>query len=206
MKTLKTCRREGFQSTLPGWGATGVPELPKEKVRISIHAPRVGSDLRTQKFQQRNSYFNPRSPGGERRCVTHFPARRTNFNPRSPGGERHYRRRRGTFSKIISIHAPRVGSDCRSSASTCPKRYFNPRSPGGERHGLGYCGHTSSRFQSTLPGWGATGIAHPAGSSESISIHAPRVGSDRKHRDFKLRFQFQSTLPGWGATRICSIP
>ena len=35
-----------FQSTLPVWGATMLPVLPAwGMARISIHAPRVGSDL-----------------------------------------------------------------------------------------------------------------------------------------------------------------
>ena len=34
-------------------------------------------------------------------------------------------------------------------------------------------------FQSTLPVWGATALGKPAGDVLHISIHAPRVGSDR---------------------------
>ena len=37
---------------------------------------------------------------------------------------------------------------------------------------------TRYRFQSTLPVRGATFAAHRAGDPESISIHAPREGSD----------------------------
>ena len=33
-----------FQSTLPGWGATGCDDLSKLLTGISIHAPRMGSD------------------------------------------------------------------------------------------------------------------------------------------------------------------
>ena len=57
---------------------------------------------------------------------------------------------------MISIHAPRVGSD----------------RPGIERrakHGT---------FQSTLPVWGATGAPCMTPWACQISIHAPRVGSD----------------------------
>ncbi len=36
---------EKFQSTLPAWGATLPPFLPREVQKISIHAPRVGSDF-----------------------------------------------------------------------------------------------------------------------------------------------------------------
>ena len=57
------------------------------------------------------------------------------------------------------------------------------------------------RFQSTLPGWGATGGRRPVRHPAHISIHAPRMGSDRPPRRVVTAFRiFQSTLPGWGAT------
>ena len=56
----------------------------------------------------------------------------------------------------ISIHAPRVGSDraCRPEGSA--PAYFNPRSPCGERPAASMTAFFTS----------------------AISIHAPRVGSD----------------------------
>ena len=56
----------------------------------------------------------------------------------------------------ISIHAPRVGSDTRIQHSTL----------------------SASRFQSTLPAWGATAAVAAVFELAVISIHAPRVGSD----------------------------
>ena len=58
----------------------------------------------------------------------------------------------------ISIHAPRMGSDCASGATMCSTTSdFNPRSPHGERRyeRNGLYGR-NTRFQSTLPAWGAT--------------------------------------------------
>ena len=57
-----------------------------------------------------------------------------NFNPRSPDGERPSKF--GTFLRKydISIHAPRMGSDCGAAEKTS----------------------CCNEFQSTLPGWGAT--------------------------------------------------
>ena len=101
---------------------------------------------------------------------------------------------------VISIHAPRMGSDSCAPSGTGSRQYFNPRSPDGERP-MPPCGIWSSFnfnprspdgerrmspiptrcgsvFQSTLPGWGAT----RSGDGDS---------SGRT---------FQSTLPGWGAT------
>ena len=124
------------------------------------------------------SHFNPRSPHGERPtptpCFTPnalfqstLPARgatarrsaRRNppwhFNPRSPHGERPRVRDAPTRAVVISIHAPRTGSDepvpvpekvagisihAPRTGSDAPSAsifsaiaYFNPRSPHGER-------------------------------------------------------------------------
>ena len=83
---------------------------------------------------------------------------------------------------------------------TRPGSHFNPRSPCGERRALPLNTVLSWIFQSTLPVWGATekidqldiydefqstlpvwGATVPAINGAlklSISIHAPRVGSD----------------------------
>ena len=104
----------------------------------------------------RRRYFNPRSPYGERRGRWSCSRRWRNFNPRSPYGERQCRsfvRRvqcrfqstlpvRGAtpqglsvvVHRLISIHAPRTGSDARYSSKYC----------------------RLSEFQSTLPVRGAT--------------------------------------------------
>ena len=104
---------------------------------ISIHAPRVGSDLCHVVVVLVYLNFNPRPPRGERRddnvCIIkdieisiHAPrvgsdlrpqevaALQWHFNPRPPRGERHVFRSKFNASQIISIHAPRVGSDEKS--------------------------------------------------------------------------------------------
>ena len=58
---------EVFQSTLPVWGATYPPAGAGPEAGISIHAPRVGSDLRFSGTTTTRTDFNPRSPCGERR-------------------------------------------------------------------------------------------------------------------------------------------
>ena len=101
----------------------------------------------------------------------------------------------------ISIHAPRVGSDGPPRKGLPPGRDFNPRSPCGERRCTRPLLHPRMVFQSTLPVWGAT-IASPVGPMwNSISIHAPRVGSDAlTAANVYEHIVFQSTLPVWGAT------
>jgi len=168
--------------------------------------------------------FNPRSPGGERRDViaaaiteaiifqSTLPGRGATFkhhrndrpieyfNPRSPGGERRRTPPHPYPGVAISIHAPRAGSDC-----------F-----------LGDLRQFYIRFQSTLPGRGATlpnliKIAptlnfNPrspggerqvieAGKSEEakISIHAPRAGSDTTRRPARLKAGISIHAPRAGS-------
>ena len=58
------------------------------------------------------------------------------------------------------------------------RAYFNPRSPCGERLTCCRTCMTFFLFQSTLPVRGATAPTFPASFRFSISIHAPRAGSD----------------------------
>ena len=102
---------------------------------------------------------------------------------------------------LISIHAPRTGSDATDGRCTTIARHFNPRSPHGERLLENAKKELAKKFQSTLPARGATlqrqhiaaGIPHfnprsphgerpcsarRCGLLRPISIHAPRTGSD----------------------------
>ena len=85
--------RDAFQSTLPARGATGGhrdgaaarphfnPRSPhgerhtatcgkRFQIKISIHAPRTGSDMLVILYLKDSNDFNPRSPHGERQCST----------------------------------------------------------------------------------------------------------------------------------------
>ena len=215
-----------FQSTLPVWGATAVQEVHKAVQDVSIHAPRVGSDNKdiwitvpSAVFQStlpvwgatanrsdrcnREPRFQSTLPvWGATSCVCTFLATRRCFNPRSPCGERHWPFQVTKARQMVSIHAPRVGSD-----------------------GVYSEGEVAAKmFQSTLPVWGATGSLRilwptcrrfnprsPCGERPSsapyrlcaiiVSIHAPRVGSDPQgYSQQDLADMFQSTLPVWGAT------
>ena len=77
-----------FQSTLPVWGATGLPDGPKDRTDISIHAPRVGSDGAGQvrPFCQVISIHAPRVGSDKSDQAPNID--QTHFNPRSPCGER----------------------------------------------------------------------------------------------------------------------
>ena len=147
--------------------------------RISIHAPRMGSDKENRRLEMplKISIHAPRM-GSDR--LFHCPAfHRQDFNPRSPHGER---QSLNAFDKAT-------------------KRNFNPRSPHGERRLCVHQQFARHRFQSTLPAWGATVTLLYIYGTFSISIHAPRMGSDLIFPSSFSRYMlFQSTLPAWGAT------
>ena len=146
-----------FQSTLPVRGAT---------------------PARLRPFKG-HSHFNPRSPCGERppSCTVTCIVR--DFNPRSPCGERLPPGDRQPLGSVISIHAPRAGSDWTNANSTHYNRHFNPRSPCGERQLARLCPEGDIAFQSTLPVRGATRV---------------------QRRNCTVLPLFQSTLPVRGAT------
>ena len=157
---------------------TALPEPP-----ISIHAPRMGSDTSPPRCSECPANFNPRSPDGERRTV-----------------ESSLR-----WDAVISIHAPRMGSDNLAQHVACVGFHFNPRSPDGERPKPSWRASPRDLFQSTLPGWGATLDTMDLYTNNQISIHAPRMGSDHAFCAPCAAFwKFQSTLPGWGATN-CNV-
>ena len=101
---------------------------------ISIHAPRTGSDPSMwTKTATSERDFNPRSPHGERHDSASAFCSLWHFNPRSPHGERQVSFAQPNKREIISIHAPRTGSDSTTTSSRWKQRNFNPRSPHGER-------------------------------------------------------------------------
>jgi len=149
---------------------------------ISIHAPRMGSDVTVDSALSGTSTFQSTPPAwGATLTATVCISVRAYFNPRPPHGERLYNNEVGEIGlNRISIHAPRMGSDLSAARSV----------------------NLSSAFQSTPPAWGATRKTDLDKQIVLISIHAPRMGSDR---DTLYRpghkIVFQSTPPAWGATR-----
>ena len=195
-----------FQSTLPARGATSEPTVVEKCVQnfnprsphgerpsaAAVHASdgRFQSTLpargATAKESSSNLYKVFQSTLPARGATLRAFAADTqpdNFNPRSPHGERRQKMQSGCARHIISIHAPRTGSD-RTSPALC---------------------HWRCRFQSTLPARGATVVLPlPVPAAEdfnprsphgerrtnaikrlnhtNISIHAPRTGSDLARR------------------------
>ena len=90
--------------------------------------------------------------------------------------------RRLAVAMTISIHAPRGGSDPHGKRCGGNFLNFNPRSPRGERLDRKQMCPFLSIFQSTLPAGGATDVHADFIKSFTISIHAPRGGSDISSR------------------------
>ena len=149
----------------------------------------------------RACYFNPRSPHGERPQSRANPQRCWKFQSTLPARGATLLTRQSAGASVISIHAPRTGSDATDGRCTTIARHFNPRSPHGERLGVIQALYGVGPFQSTLPARGATAAGlrrreiclnfnprSPHGERripvseqmvlEEISIHAPRTGSD----------------------------
>ena len=100
-----------FQSTLPAGGATYQFFASGLSDSISIHAPRRGSDRKQFRSCKDASYFNPRSPQGERLPPPVSRILAVQFQSTLPaGGATHNCFLTLTFDDI-SIHAPRRGSD-----------------------------------------------------------------------------------------------
>ena len=123
------------------------------------------------------------------------------FNPRSPHGERRQGLAGGGVLHLISIHAPRTGSDKTMRGIAGSVHHFNPRSPHGERRLEFVAVHPQPEFQSTLPARGATVLRLDVLRLNGISIHAPRTGSDSIVVDYYGREKISIHAPRTGSDR-----
>ena len=190
-----------FQSTLPARGATNLKLGYGGTQKISIHAPRTGSNRTSSSIFPGRPHFNPRSPHGERRKVLanwdndliisiHAPRTGSNrtsssifpgrphFNPRSPHGERRKVLANWDNDLIISIHAPRTGSDRNMAVRAYPEKIFQSTLPARGATRSATRSSSSLTFQSTLPARGATVCRAPnrAGTADfnPRSLHGER--------------------------------
>ena len=145
-----------FQSTLPARGATIARELVRELLKISIHAPRTGSDPRAGDERGSGKAFQSTLPArGATAGDDLTPPDECHFNPRSPHGERLAQGYQINPTTIFQSTLPARGA-------TLSKLIVGP----------------APEFQSTLPARGATSAQFPSNQKSAISIHAPRTGSD----------------------------
>ncbi len=191
-----------FQSTPPGWEATGDkrgkcgtfydfnPRLPGGRRRESASARRCNW-----------CYFNPRLPGGRRQSCWKSQWSIRHFNPRLPGG------RRPCTEDNPSIRC-KFQSTPPGWEATNPRPphertfpYFNPRLPGGRRRWWYIITYACDIFQSTPPGWEATFARHTPFFYELY--FNPRLPGGRRRTKYTAPEEpepFQSTPPGWEAT------
>ena len=147
--------------------------------RISIHAPRTGSDTERNTQLTALNDFNPRSPHGERPSGSSSPMPNSLFQSTLPARGATKWKYVYTYSEKISIHAPRTGSDTGKNRHETGRiiSIHAPRTgsdPAGVR--LQYCHAISIHAPRT-----GSDVLSPLqlASTSYISIHAPRTGSDR---------------------------
>ena len=138
--------------------------------------------------------------GATRQTEIHAQALQ-NFNPRSPDGERPAVPSRSGPKLLISIHAPRMGSDGRRRCCVRFMYIFQSTLPGwGATTSRTSSSTPSAGFQSTLPGWGATVVDLAGIVAMEFQSTLPGWGATMGASTGVSRDLFQSTLPGWGAT------
>ena len=169
-----------FQSTLPVGGATAPWASAYGMSRISIHAPRGGSDDIPATSYPVYFRISIHAPRGGSDLLRRFRADiAPYFNPRSPWGERLNHKRNQITSVEFQSTLPVGGATWRLCPGILPAKDFNPRSPWGERRSSSVYREPFRAFQSTLPVGGATQSDCYRRKLQTISIHAPRGGSDR---------------------------
>ena len=213
-----------FQSTLPVGGATLSQLFLVGFIFISIHAPRGGSDGLQNLPVRITENFNPRSPWGERlsACPVHSIA--GVFQSTLPVGGATASSKQKSPTQVISIHAPRGGSDAKFRTVSASTKVFQSTLPvGGATFMLVFLSKLIL-FQSTLPVGGATfcrkhfcgchlnfNPRSPWGERLShlkygeigydISIHAPRGGSDHTKTTRMRCFVYFNPRSPWGERR-----
>ena len=117
-----------FQSTLPAWGATPRSKFIARIRIISIHAPRMGSDLQAKCDSAEADVFQSTPPRmGSDSKYNSAPGGYTDFNPRSRMGSDRERRHESASNSNFNPRS-RTGSDVLHVCQVRRLQYFNPRS------------------------------------------------------------------------------
>ena len=85
------------------------------------------------------------------------------------------------WTRIISIHAARVGCDPLTINKTKSRKEFQSTQPEWAATSTGKKQTATPTFQSTQPEWAATAYLAEIYGDNDISIHAARVGCDWQH-------------------------
>ena len=159
------CEKRRISIHAPAWGATR--QLNRDTQRYSFQStlPAWGATRKPFEIETERIYFNPRPRMGSDTSVSFLSVDRDLFQSTLPHGERLTGKGVGSITISISIHAPAW----RATAA----------------YGLA---SSTSAFQSTLPHGERRRIGIRRIGRRSISIHAPRMGSDSKNMRFLLCF------------------
>ena len=190
-----------FLSTLSLRRATIVGGAGNNAIRISIHALLAESDEPTATGNDKDNiflstlslrratasqgvenlgveYFYPRSPCGERLCISERITSDLKFLSTLSLRRATATLLRKYHTTDISIHALLAESDAASITPTASRRNFYPRSPCGERLYQERQAEFSEQFLSTLSLRRATDTTYNLSDIDDISIHALLAESD----------------------------
>ena len=169
--------------------------------RISIHAPRTGSDLILPEAVKVLAIFQSTLPARGATSMIIMDGCSTCISIHAPRTGSDVLRAVHRARLAISIHAPRTGSDGGDDDSRLAHGDFNPRSPHGERPQISQMQTSRCYFNPRSPhgerpaccvyvplprdfnprsphGERRTTLSPSSSASSQISIHAPRTGSD----------------------------
>ncbi len=156
-----------------------------DRLKISIHAPRVGGD---------------RGPRGRCSVVS-------NFNPRPPCGGRLQLLALPESEREISIHAPRVGGDFDGLTQTFQPSEFQSTPPVWGATAAIPCKNRGLQISIHAPRVGGDPGHEVQGGIRRISIHAPRVGGDRYDLGPAWRVYVNfNPRPPCGGRRVAGTP
>ena len=184
------------------------PEKPKRrKKRISIHAPRTGSDDKGQHGLTMSDCISIHAPRTGSDDVALLSGRNSNqFQSTLPARGATNVSARREHGNQISIHAPRTGSDERCAIFFAKIAKFQSTLParGATRATRFSRCRRGEAFQSTLPARGATAMLGERADTRRFQSTLPARGATLSCTNWGGKAIFQSTLPARGATSFAA--
>ena len=177
-KTVKQLKQVSIHA--PREGSDNMTRPSAAAIPVSIHAPREGSDLLPSPSLPNASAFQSTLPvkGATVRFTVRVPL--TRFQSTLPVKGATGDAGLDENVTVVSIHAPREGSDLSVSFLRFRSKRVSIHAPreGSDR---GWRTHQwCYRVSIHAPREGSDGVAIRPGNAIAVSIHAPREGSDRR--------------------------
>ena len=170
--------------------------------RVSIHAPRVGSDVDCFVGSIIHQEFQSTLPAwGATALPVSVPASPTvSIHAPRVGSDKYGFNSCNEIT--VSIHAPRVGSDVALEHTAGVESCFNPRSPRGERRAVLVAATSSTSGFNPRSPRGERHLSRTMSSNLTACFNPRSPRGERRLGNNTLggEMLFQSTLPAWGAT------